>query len=80
MSGNNGFFQLMTSVTSKIISEAYGVTNYNFQVMYMPMNTGIYHEDGFGRVIAAMLPIVFGAIVKLAGSTIKFSGDPVNEP
>lgn len=56
----------MTTTTSKILTEVYEVNDFNFQVLYMPLDTGIFHNDGFVKVLAAMLPIAFVAIIKLA--------------
>ena len=71
----------MTSVTNKVISEVYKIPqdDYNFQLMYMPMDTGIFYNDFFWEVIGAMLPIVYLSIVKLSLSTISTIGDVNHE-
>ena len=68
----------MTSVTNNIIKEVYKVPqdDYNFQVMYMPMDTPIFHNDVFGiLIIGSMLPVVFLAIINLSGNTVDKTGD-----
>lgn len=37
--GNTGFLQILTTLTSKIISEQYKKTDFDIQLLYMPMNT-----------------------------------------
>ena len=61
----------MTSVTNKIISDAEDYTgDYKFQLMYMPMNTPIFHNDGFSEVVGSLLPLVFLGVLKLSDQTI----------
>ena len=52
----------MTTATSKVLSEVYNVDDFNFQVMYMPLDTGVFYNDGFVRVVASMIPVAFVAI------------------
>ena len=71
-----GFLQAMTSVTNKIISEVYKIPtdSYNFQIMYMPMNTSVFHNDFYWEYIGATLPVVYLAVVKLSNSIISAVG------
>ena len=63
-----GLLQVMTSVTNKIISEVYEVPaeNYNFQIMYMPMDTNLFHNDFYWEYIGSSMPVVYLSIVKLS--------------
>ena len=72
-----GFLQAMTSVTNKVISEVYKIPaeSYNFQIMYLPMNTSVFHNDFYWEYIGATLPIVYLAVVKLSSSIISTIGD-----
>ena len=72
-----GLLQAMTTVTNKVISEVYAVppTTYNFQVMYMPMNTGTFHNDFYYEYIGSTLVVVYFAILKLSDSVISTIGD-----
>ena len=76
-----GFLQVMTSVTNKIISEVYNVPteNYNFQVLYMPMDTSMFHNDFYWAYIGASMPIVYLSIVKLSQSIISTIGGAIHE-
>lgn len=76
-----GLLQTMTSVTNKVISEVYKVPadSYNFQLMYMPMDTSTFHNDFYWEYIGATMPIVYLAVVKLSQSIISTIGDARHE-
>lgn len=63
----------MTTVTSKIISEVYGVSkeDYSIQMMYMPMNSKSFENNNFAEVIATLIPFTLYASVKLASRIIS---------
>ena len=71
----------MTSVTNKVISEVYKVPteDYNFQIMYMPMDTSPFHNDFYWEYIGATMPIVYLAVVKLSQSLVSTIGDVTHE-
>jgi len=79
--GNTGFLQLMTTTTNKIISDVYKLpaNSYNFQLMYMPLDTNEFLNDGFGFVVVQLMPIVFLAVARLPEATISQSGHIVYE-
>lgn len=66
----------MTTATNKIISEVYGVPtdSYNFQIMYMPLDTGIFTNDAYTIVVMSLLPIIFLAISRLPEVTLEKTG------
>ena len=76
-----GFLQVMTSVTNKVISEVYKVPidDYNFQVLYMPMDTSMFHNDFYFAYIGSVMPIVYLSIVKLSQSILSTIGGAIHE-
>ena len=79
--GRDGLFQIMTSFTNKIISQVYGNSedSYKFQLMYMPLDSGVYHDDGWTAVIGSLLPVIFLTISRLANQTISATNDIKHE-
>ena len=71
----------MTSVTNKVISEVYKVPtdDYNFQVLYMPMDTSMFHNDFYFSYIGSLMPIVYLSIVKLSQSILSTIGGAIHE-
>ena len=72
----------MTTVASKIISEVYNVPaeDYDFQLMYMPMNTQPFHNDFFWEVLGTMISFVLYAMYKLSELMVDTIKDLVYEP
>ena len=71
----------MTSFTSRIIRQVYGFAedSYKFQLMYMPMDTEVFHNDNFSEVVGSLLPIIFLTLAKLANQTISATNDLESE-
>ena len=72
----------MTTAASNVISQVYGFSqdSYAIQMMYMPLDTPIFHDDYFWVGIGGLLPLVFLAVIKLPDQTIKATSDTVFEP
>ena len=62
---STGFLQAMTSVTNKILSEVYGSDSHSIQMLYMPMNSGEFQNDGYSEVIGALIPITIFSFINL---------------
>ena len=69
----------MTTATSKVLTEVYEKDDFNFQVMYMPLDTGVFYNDGFVKVLSSMMPIAFVAILKLATQVVTYSSSSEDE-
>ena len=55
----------MTSVTNKVLSEVYGSDSHSIQMMYMPMNSGEFENDGYSEVVGALIPITIFTMINL---------------
>ncbi len=71
----------MTTVTQKIISKVYEVdeSKFDIQMMYMPMNTPIFHNDLFAEVVGALAAFTIYAFVLIANKIIAETADHSNE-
>ena len=74
-----GFYQTMTSVTNKILSEVYDKTDYNFQLMYMPMDSEPFYNDLFAEVLTAVFPAVIYVFINIVHRIMYVTGDPNEE-
>jgi len=54
---HTGMLQTMTTVTSKLLTEIYSQKegSFKFEMMYMPMDSGTFHNDMFAEVVTALL-------------------------
>ena len=53
----------MTSVTDKILTEVYGSTSHSIQMLYMPMNSVEFENDGFAEVVGALIPMSLAILI-----------------
>ena len=53
----------MTSVTDKILTEVYGSTSHRIQMLYMPMNSVEFENDGFAEVVGALIPMSLAILI-----------------
>ena len=65
-----GFLQAMTTVASKIISQVYGVDDFKFQLMYMPMDSKSFYNDNFAEVVGSLIPFMIYATMSVTKTTI----------
>ena len=67
----------MTSVTQKIISKVYekDEREFSFELMYMPMNTGPFYNDGYSEVVGALASFTIYAFVLLPGRVVSELSD-----
>ena len=42
--------------------------------MYMPMNSGVFHNDEYSEVLALLIPILVYSIINVPVSLIKAAG------
>jgi len=55
----------MSTVTSKIISEEYNISDFKFELMYMPMNSIEFENDLYAEVCLDVLGFALLIMVKI---------------
>ena len=75
---HTGMLQTMTTVTSKLLTEIYSQKegSFKFEMMYMPMDSGTFHNDMFAEVIAALLAFSLLSAANIATRVLSTMSDP----
>ena len=62
----------MTSLTKRVLTGVYNMTesDFDFQLMYMPMNSNVFRNDTFAEVCSIIAPLSLYAIIQLGGNII----------
>ena len=55
------------------------MSDFKFEVMYMPMNSGTFYNDMFGEVLTALLAFSFFAAASISTRTLKTMEEPDEE-
>ena len=67
----------MTTVTKKILTHSLNVTEttFDFQLMYMPMDSEPFYNDDFAEVLATMFPVCLYAIIGIGARVVAEAAD-----
>ena len=70
--------QTYTTAASKILTDVYSVPadSFKFDLMYMPMNSGMFRNDMYSEVCYAVLGFALLAVVKIVTRVTSTMEEP----